>query len=121
MKKTILSIALATLVSVSSAYAVDPATSVTSTTPATSTQQTNAPAGNKMEMYKAQKEAKMQRNFEMMDTNKDGAISMEEHQAYTSAKFKKLDSNSDGKVTKEEMQAGHQKMKDMKQMHQQKG
>ncbi len=43
--------------------------------------------------------------WEMMDTNKDGAISKEEFDKAHSEKFKKMDANSDGKVTMEEKKA----------------
>ena len=45
--------------------------------------------------------------FERVDTNKDGAISREESQAFHNARFSEMDSNSDGKVSKEEANAYH--------------
>lgn len=43
--------------------------------------------------------------FEKIDTNKDGAISKAESQAFHDAKFTGMDANKDGKVTKEESKA----------------
>lgn len=43
--------------------------------------------------------------FEKIDTNKDGAISKAESQAFNDAKFTAMDANKDGKVTKEEAKA----------------
>lgn len=47
------------------------------------------------------------REFAMMDTNKDGKISSEEHATGASAMFRKMDGNQDGSVTAEEMAMGH--------------
>lgn len=50
-------------------------------------------------------EDKMAKKWEMMDTNKDGAVSKDEFHNAHMEKFKKMDANSDGKVTKEEKMA----------------
>ena len=46
----------------------------------------------------------------MMDSNRDGAISAQEHAAHAKAMFDKLDANHDGKVIAAELAAGHQMM-----------
>lgn len=46
--------------------------------------------------------------MESIDTNKDGAITKEEHDVFTSARFKEMDTDGDGKVTKEELQKHHE-------------
>lgn len=48
--------------------------------------------------------------FTEMDTNKDGAVSKKEFEAFHNKYFKELDANHDGKVTQEEMQALHSQM-----------
>ncbi|MDX1411078.1 MAG: hypothetical protein R3351_02895 [Nitrospirales bacterium] len=48
--------------------------------------------------------AKMKR-FDAKDTNKDGSISKDEMKAHVQDKFNKIDANKDGKITKEEKQA----------------
>jgi Ca2+-binding EF-hand superfamily protein len=45
--------------------------------------------------------------FQMMDTDKDGMISAEEHSAGAKQMFTKLDSDGDGNVTAAEMDAAH--------------
>jgi Ca2+-binding EF-hand superfamily protein len=45
--------------------------------------------------------------FQMMDTNGDGKISPEEHEAGAKKMFEKMDANKDGKVTAAEMDAAH--------------
>ena len=47
--------------------------------------------------------------FEKIDTDKDGAISKAESQAFHEARFAEMDANKDGKVTKEEGKAHHEK------------
>ena len=48
--------------------------------------------------------------FAEMDTNKDGAISKKEFDAFHNKHFKELDANHDGKITQEEFEAGHPPM-----------
>jgi Ca2+-binding EF-hand superfamily protein len=48
------------------------------------------------------------KEFAMMDTNKDGKVSAAEHAAGAKAMFEKMDANKDGKVTAAEMTAAHQ-------------
>ncbi|MCB0415082.1 MAG: hypothetical protein KDD50_12160 [Bdellovibrionales bacterium] len=48
--------------------------------------------------------------FEMMDTNKDGAVTKDEFDKAHEGMFAGMDANKDGKVTSEEM-ADHMKMK----------
>ena len=59
-----------------------------------------------------------EKKFDMMDTNKDGMISMEEHEAGAKMMFKDADTNGDGMVSKDEHMAMMKKdmsmMKDMK-------
>lgn len=47
------------------------------------------------------------KEFAMMDANKDGKLSAAEHAAGAKAMFEKMDSNKDGKVTAAEMTAAH--------------
>jgi Ca2+-binding EF-hand superfamily protein len=47
------------------------------------------------------------KEFAMMDTDKDGKISAAEHAAGAKAMFEKMDANKDGKVTADEMTAAH--------------
>jgi Ca2+-binding EF-hand superfamily protein len=49
--------------------------------------------------------------MQMMDTNKDGMISAEEHSAGARQMFQKMDGNADGNVTAAEMDAMHAQMK----------
>lgn len=51
--------------------------------------------------------ATVDKEFAMMDTNKDGKISAAEHAAGAKAMFEKMDSDKDGKVTVAEMTAAH--------------
>ncbi len=53
------------------------------------------------------KHASVDKEFAMMDTDKDGKISAAEHAAGAKAMFEKMDSNKDGKVTADEMAAAH--------------
>ncbi|HZV66317.1 MAG TPA: EF-hand domain-containing protein [Telluria sp.] len=47
------------------------------------------------------------KEFAMMDTNKDGKISADEHAAGARKMFEAMDANKDGKVTAAEMEAAH--------------
>jgi Ca2+-binding EF-hand superfamily protein len=47
------------------------------------------------------------KEFAMMDANKDGMISADEHAAGARAMFEKMDGDKDGKVTAAEMAAAH--------------
>jgi Ca2+-binding EF-hand superfamily protein len=47
------------------------------------------------------------KEFAMMDTDKDGKVSAAEHAAGAKAMFEKMDTNKDGKVTAAEMTAAH--------------
>jgi Ca2+-binding EF-hand superfamily protein len=47
------------------------------------------------------------KEFSMMDTNKDGKISAAEHAAGSRSMFQKMDADKDGKVTAAEMSAAH--------------
>lgn len=47
------------------------------------------------------------KEFAMMDTNKDGKISAAEHALAAKSMFEKMDRNQDGKVTAAEMTAAH--------------
>lgn len=58
-------------------------------------------------MARANKPGAIDKEFAMMDTNKDGKISAEEHAAGAKAMFGQMDSNQDGKVTAAEMAAAH--------------
>ena len=60
------------------------------------------------------KAKRAQRQFDKMDTNKDGKVSKEEflahHQAYLEKKFKAYDKNGDGYLVKEELTISVQKL-----------
>jgi Ca2+-binding EF-hand superfamily protein len=58
-------------------------------------------------MARGNQAAPTDKEFAMMDTNKDGKISAAEHAAGARSMFDKMDSNKDGKVTAAEMTAGH--------------
>ena len=47
------------------------------------------------------------KSFEEMDTNKDGALSKKEFDAFHNKHFKEMDTNHDGKISPEEMQAAY--------------
>lgn len=49
----------------------------------------------------------LDQEFAMMDTNKDGKISADEHRAGAMAMFEKMDANKNGTVTADEMAAAH--------------
>ena len=48
------------------------------------------------------------KEFSMMDTNKDGKVSADEHAAGARKMFETMDRDKDGKVTATEMDAAHQ-------------
>ena len=48
--------------------------------------------------------------FQMMDSNGDGKISADEHEAGAKMMFDKMDANKDGKVTAAEMDAAHEQI-----------
>jgi Ca2+-binding EF-hand superfamily protein len=48
--------------------------------------------------------------FQMMDTNSDGKVSVDEHAAGAKKMFDAMDTNKDGKVTVAEMDAYHERM-----------
>lgn len=48
--------------------------------------------------------------FQMMDSNGDGKISADEHEAGAKMMFDKMDTDKDGFLTKAEMEAGHARM-----------
>ena len=50
--------------------------------------------------------------FNKMDTDHDGKISKEEHDAFGEDMFKKADANGDGSISKEEMMAAKKKEKE---------
>ena len=55
----------------------------------------------------AMSHTKDEKEFAMMDTDKDGKVSAAEHAAGAKAMFEKMDANKDGKVTADEMTAAH--------------
>ena len=55
--------------------------------------------------------------FEKMDTDGDGKISPEEHEAMAAERFSEMDSNGDGFVDKSEMKAHHKAMKEKWKKH----
>jgi len=48
-------------------------------------------------------------HFEKMDSNGDGVISVEEHEAFAAARFAEMDANGDGKLTRDEIRQQRQK------------
>lgn len=58
-------------------------------------------------MARANEPGAIDKEFAMMDTNKDGKISAGEHAAGAKAMFEQMDRNKDGKVTAAEMTAAH--------------
>ncbi len=68
---------------------------------------------NDKDMTPAEKEAKMEKKadmwFDKIDSNGDGKISKEEHDAFGDSMFTKADANSDGNISKEEMMAAKKK------------
>jgi hypothetical protein len=57
-------------------------------------------------------DAKMDMKFEKMDTNKDGAISQQEHDAFSKKMFTEADTNNDSKLSRDELHAQKMKEKD---------
>jgi Ca2+-binding EF-hand superfamily protein len=55
----------------------------------------------------ADKPASMEKHFAMMDADKDGKISMAEHEAGAKSMFTLMDANKDGVVTADEMTAAN--------------
>lgn len=58
-------------------------------------------------MARGNKPAAVDKEFAMMDANKDGKISTAEHADAAKAMFEKMDSDKNGKVTAAEMSAAH--------------
>lgn len=56
-------------------------------------------------------EAKADHYFEQMDTDNDGKISREEHDAFSDKMFTEADTNKDGAVSRDEMMAQKKKEK----------
>lgn len=50
--------------------------------------------------------------FKKIDTNGDGVITKDEHQAFSDKMFSKMDTNGDGSVTKEEGKEAREKMRE---------
>lgn len=50
--------------------------------------------------------------FERLDADKDGKISLQEHQAASEARFKRIDKDGDGYITKEEHEAHRAEMRE---------
>jgi hypothetical protein len=48
--------------------------------------------------------------IKVVDTNHDGVLSVEEHEAGAKEMFEKMDTDKDGYVSKSEMEAGHAKL-----------
>lgn len=63
----------------------------------------NKAHAGKMDLKAAEK-------IKVVDTNGDGALSAEEHNAGTAMMFTKMDTDKDGFLSKEEMAKGHAKM-----------
>lgn len=61
----------------------------------------------KMEERRAKREARMKERakkmLEQVDTNGDGVVSAQEHEAHAAARFAKWDKNGDGQLTQDEM------------------
>jgi Ca2+-binding EF-hand superfamily protein len=58
--------------------------------------------------FSAAAPASVDKEFSMMDANKDGKVSAAEHAAGARSMFEQMDADRDGKVTAEEMAAAHQ-------------
>lgn len=56
-------------------------------------------------------QAKMERHFDNLDTDKDGKISLEEQTAECKKKFEERDINKDGFLTKDEIKSHLEQMK----------
>jgi Ca2+-binding EF-hand superfamily protein len=65
--------------------------------------------GQKPEKKSEKGELVAAEKIKMMDTNGDGALSVEEYAAGSQWMFGQMDTDHDGYVTKAEMKAGHQK------------
>jgi EF hand domain-containing protein len=48
--------------------------------------------------------------IKVVDSNGDGVLTAQEHEAASKAMFEKMDTNKDGNLTKAEMMSGHEKM-----------
>lgn len=66
--------------------------------------------------HKHHHKKKWKKKWNKMDTNQDGAVSLEEWNNYHAEKFKKMDADGDGKVTMEEKKA-YKKAKREKKMN----
>lgn len=72
----------------------------------------------KADMTRAQVEAMVKEKFAAADTNKDGAVTMEEinaarmarHAQRMDERFKAMDANSDGSISRAEFDAAHERM-----------
>ncbi|MGD9812083.1 MAG: EF-hand domain-containing protein [Sphingobium sp.] len=72
------------------------------------------------DMTRADVEAKVKDHFAKVDANKDGAITMEEMDAYREAKqtnrmdahFARMDANGDGSISREEFASAHDAMRE---------
>ena len=66
----------------------------------------------RMGSSKADSKAEMssEEKIRMIDTNADGVLTKDEHEAGTATKFREMDTNRDGFLSKNEVRAGHGKM-----------
>ena len=51
-----------------------------------------------------------EQKIEMIDTNKDGCLSRDEHEAGAQQMFRAMDANRDGSLTAAEIDAGHRRL-----------